>query len=91
MGTHTAPTLPDWTALDCGNKPGTADAPRTLEDVARDVCAALPGGRLVRGPGATGRAVFSVEAQTDLGRLADEVSRRADVDWAETDSIDRAQ
>jgi hypothetical protein len=56
-----------------------------------DQVAALLNGTLVRPPSRTGRAVFEVPASSDVDRLIEDVSRLPSVEYAERDTIDRAQ
>ena len=64
----------------------TAEALAGLcETVARRI-----NGRLVRGPSATGRAVFQIHPADDIDRLLREIGDMPAVQYAEVDSSDRS-
>ena len=63
----------------------------SFEDLYEGVAGAVPGGELVEPPSPTGRVVLSVEAAADIPALAQELSARDDVEWAEPDVVDSAQ
>lgn len=63
----------------------------SFEDLYAGVAEAVPGGDLVQAPSPTGRVVLSVDASADIPALAQELSSRDDVEWAEPDVVDSAQ
>lgn len=54
------------------------------------VCEQLPGGRVLRRPSRTARAVMGVKQGESVTKLAREISKRDDVVYAEPDLIDHA-
>lgn len=62
-----------------------------LDQSCRAVLELIPKGALVRPPGRTGRAVFSVDPNADLHRIVQEISGRDDVEYAEPDVTDTEQ
>jgi thermitase len=63
----------------------------SFEQLYSDVAEAVPGGELMQAPSPTGRVVMSVDPATDIPALAEELSSRDDVEWAEPDVVDSAQ
>ena len=59
-----------------------------LEQKCRSLLQVIPKGVLVRPPGRTGRAVFSVDPDADLREIARQISSREDVEYAEPDATD---
>jgi hypothetical protein len=72
-------------------KPLPPDTDRSASDIVESVRAALPLGAVIRAPKASGRTLFGVSADVDVVKLAEEISQRPDVEYAEPDVIDRAQ
>ena len=56
-----------------------------------DTVARIMNATLVRPPSHTGRAVFQVPVSSDLDRLLEDVRKLPSVEYAEPDTIDRAQ
>ena len=71
-------------------RPLPEDSARSVDDVVSSLIEALPQGRTLRPPGATGRVVFAVAPGTDVVELARQLSQRDDVEYAEPDVVDRA-
>lgn len=65
------------------------DSDVSLDDRVQAVVADIPGGRLMRRPKASGRAVFHIGPQEDVLKLATRLSKRDDVEYAEPDIMDR--
>ena len=61
-----------------------------LEQRCETLLEIIPEGKMIRPPSKSGRVVFSVDPNADLRRLAEEISRREDVEYAEPDIIDSA-
>lgn len=60
----------------------------TLENLSNRVLAAIPQAALVRQSEKRGRAVFAVAPSTDVLRVAQELSQRDDIEYAEPDVVD---
>lgn len=71
-------------------KPPDDDSARSFEELYYDVAQAIPGGELMQAPSPTGRILCSVQPSTDIPALAEELSARDDVEWAEPDVVDSA-
>ncbi len=63
----------------------------SAEALVSAVSEAIPDGRVLDPPRGEGRVVFAVEPGTDVVELAQRLSERDDVEWAEPDVVDRAQ
>jgi len=72
-------------------KPLPPDTDRSAADIVESVRRALPSGAVLRQPKAGGRVLFGVAQDSDVVRLAEEMSKRPDVEYAEPDILDRAQ
>ena len=66
-----------------------ADSDVKLDDMLQSVAEQIPGGRVLRRPKASGRALFYVGPEGDVLKLATELSKRDDVEYAEPDVMDR--
>jgi hypothetical protein len=71
-------------------KPVPEDAERTARSLVDDVSSALPDGALIRPLRGSGRAVFALDPGASVGRLAERISKRDDVEYAEPDVVDSA-
>lgn len=71
-------------------KPIPPDSDTTLASIVEEVQRAIPNGELLRPPRASGRALFAVESDVDVAQLAEELSLRDDIEYAEADVADRA-
>ena len=60
----------------------------TLEQLAESIIAVIPDGRLIRLSLRSGRAIFGVAPTADIIELADALSARDEVDYAEPDLVD---
>ncbi len=69
-------------------KPISPDSEATIESVTEAVLRAIPKGAVLRLPRATGRALFSVDPSADIPSLAEELSKRDDLEYAEPDVVD---
>ena len=69
-------------------RPTPRDEARSLsEQMARE----LPGGRVKRGPGPTGRLVLQFDQNQDVLEIARKLGARPDVEYAEPDVVQRIQ
>ncbi len=71
-------------------KPVPEGAETTAQELVESVRRAIPNGVLLRPPKATGRVLYGVDPATDVIALANELSQRPDVEYAEPDVIDHA-
>ena len=71
-------------------RPTGDSAAQTLRELC-DTVARIMKATLVRAPTHTGRAVFQVPVSSDLDRLIEDVRKLPSVEYAERDTIDRAQ
>lgn len=60
----------------------------TLEQLAESILAVIPDGRLIRLSPRSGRAIFGVAPTADIIELADALSTRDEVNYAEPDLVD---
>ncbi len=64
------------------------DSEATIESVTDAVLQAIPKGAVLRLPRATGRALLSVDPSADIPSLAEKLSKRDDLEYAEPDVVD---
>ncbi len=72
-------------------KPLPAGSQRSAADIVESTRQALPEGAVLRPAKASGRVLYGVASDADVVSLAQEISQRPDVEYAEPDIIDRAQ
>ncbi len=69
-------------------KPLPSNTKTTLDSLANTISKQISGGELVRPPSKSGRAVFTVDKDTDIKALAATLSKRREVHYAEPDIVD---
>lgn len=72
-------------------KPLPPDSERSAADIVESVRGVLPSGTVLRPARASGRVLFGVAPGADVVRLAEEIAKRPDVEYAEPDIVDHAQ
>ena len=68
-------------------KPVPEGAETTAQELVESVRRAIPNGVLLRPPKATGRVLYGVDPATDVVALANELSQRPDVEYAELNPV----
>lgn len=71
-------------------KTGTLSSGKNLEHLIEEIEKAMPAIKLVRAPGKSGRAVFSVAVGEDVESLAMTLGQNIHVAYAEPEGHDRA-
>ena len=68
--------------------PAVQNADTSLDQLIETIAAIIPGGQLIRLSQKSGRAIFGVASTVDIIELANVLSARDDVDYAEPDLVD---
>lgn len=66
------------------------DSAKSVAEICADIGEAIPGGERWEPSGSTGRMLYSVAPEADVTQVAQDISARDDVEWAEPDVIDSA-
>src|SRR5262245_11068450 len=72
-------------------KPLPANSDRSAADIVESVRKQLPMASVLRSPKASGRVLFGIAPNADVVKLAEEISKRQAVEYADPDVIDQAQ